>query len=166
MNTSHRLFNLVHNRVDHFSPKLDLDFGASWADVGWYGDPTNNFQIYRPIKKKLQASFSLYMGKFPKIYFGPFWLEWPKVNASEPHFYCSFQGYPTWHVHRTQPNSLIDKYLANLAIWPFGCMIKTMYIYRHFFHVVQLMIFVQTCLNCWSWKQSCFALIHKAIFNI
>ena len=24
----------------------------------------------------------------------------------------------------------------------------TLYIYRHFFHVVQLMIFVQTCLNC------------------
>ena len=29
-------------RVDHFSPKLDLDFGASWADLGssFQGYPT------------------------------------------------------------------------------------------------------------------------------
>ena len=29
-----------------FSPKLELDFGASWArlaDVEWYGDPTKQF---------------------------------------------------------------------------------------------------------------------------
>ena len=33
----------MYASVDHFSPKLDWDFGASWADVGWYRDPTKQF---------------------------------------------------------------------------------------------------------------------------
>ena len=61
--------------MDRFSPKLELDFGASWADVGWYGDPPNFFsQIYRPIKTLLQATFvklsflmGISMGKWPNF---------------------------------------------------------------------------------------------------
>ena len=50
--------NEVKNRVDRFSPKLELDFGASWADVGWYGDPKKQFSTL------LQATFVI--GSFYK----------------------------------------------------------------------------------------------------
>ena len=70
--------------------KFELCFGELGAFEGWYKDPKNNYQIYGQINDP-----------------------GPKVNTSELHFKCSFQGYLT--------RACLSHAAKYLDIWLFGC---------------------------------------------
>ena len=44
-------------RMYRFSSKLELDFSAFWADVGWYGDPTKQFSNLKTHKRESASHF-------------------------------------------------------------------------------------------------------------
>ena len=49
--------SILFSRVYRFSTKLDLDFGTSWGDVGWYGDPTKQFSNLKTHKRESASHF-------------------------------------------------------------------------------------------------------------